>query len=172
MHGYSLDKARAVMARAGLDPDLAGPLAQWAQDTAAAHDGKGAPGSRRGVVVAVDGTIVARTRCTGKASTWYTIDCPAASTEVNRPLSLTYIARAVEQDVIHIRGWEVCTGQAEHKRGRGRPRTTDTRITVGLTADLLGDLDAEATARDVDRSEVIRQRLDRLRWDRQSGAAS
>ncbi len=58
------------------------------------------------------------------------------------------------------------------KRGRGRPRTTDTRITVGLTASQIADLDAEAAARDVDRSEVIRQRLDRLRWDRQAGAAS
>ena len=48
----------------------------------------------------------------------------------------------------------------------GRPRVIERRVTVGLPADLLADLNAEAADRGLDRSEVIRERLARLAWTR------
>jgi len=54
---YFVDNARAVITRAGGDPDAAGELAAWAQ-AAHARDGSG---RERGVIVAKNGRIVAET---------------------------------------------------------------------------------------------------------------
>jgi len=49
----------------------------------------------------------------------------------------------------------------QRKHPGGRPREVDSRIVVGLPADLLADLDAEAATRGMPRSKVIRERLAR-----------
>lgn len=45
------------------------------------------------------------------------------------------------------------------KRGRGRPRTTDVRVSLGLDAATLTALEASAEARGLPREAEIRRRL-------------
>ncbi len=45
------------------------------------------------------------------------------------------------------------------KRGRGRPAFVGTRVVVGLSADLLADIDREAAERGTTRAAEIRRRL-------------
>lgn len=53
VHPYFMEKAEAVMRRAGGDPAVAGPLAAWAQQA------KGQDQTTGGVIVGRDGTILA-----------------------------------------------------------------------------------------------------------------
>lgn len=54
-HPYFVAKAREIFARAGGDPEKSSALAAWAEDARARMD------SKHGVLVAEDGTLVART---------------------------------------------------------------------------------------------------------------
>lgn len=59
VHGYFVDKARAVFAKAGGDPDNAGPLAEWAQRVRPGND------HWLRVIVAETGEILAEARHSG-----------------------------------------------------------------------------------------------------------
>lgn len=108
IHPYFTGKARHKMRVLGLDPDDAGPLAEWAQR---AHDER-AEGT--GVVITRDGTIVAATHLVrGRVSGWY------VTTDDRRRLGLSHeiidmalagIKRATGQDCAMVSYWDVCTG--------------------------------------------------------------
>src|SRR5690625_4427720 len=102
-HGYFTDKARATLAEAGGDPDLTADLAAWAEK---AHDRDDV----HGVIVALDGTIVAET---------VHIDHVYVRNSDAQRLGLTYrelgmalgeIKRVIGRDVIHLKRWELTRG--------------------------------------------------------------
>jgi hypothetical protein len=110
-HEYFVAKARAVFAEAGGNPDLSGQLAAWAE---AAHGGD----SRRGVIVAETGEILAETKHTpstpsspGAAyitSVTHEVDSFARNGEVGIRLGVFKRNHGVE--VIHVKYWQVCQG--------------------------------------------------------------
>lgn len=59
VHGYFVDKARAVFAAAGGDPDKSGPLAEWAERVRPGND------HWLRVIVAETGEILAEARHSG-----------------------------------------------------------------------------------------------------------
>jgi len=102
-HPYFTDKARATFAESGGDPDLTADLAAWAE---AAHGRDDV----HGVIVALDGTIVAET---------VHIDHTYIHGPDAQRLGLTYrelgmalgeIKRVIGQDVIHLKRWELTRG--------------------------------------------------------------
>jgi hypothetical protein len=120
--GYFVDKARDVFAGAGGNPDLSGPLAEWASKAREAGD------PRVGVIVAEDGTIIARTRHTpGNGSTTcggtyvYRKDTARGEGGIGEILdrAMARLAHEHDQPMIHVRYWEVCQGAGKFA-GRGR----------------------------------------------------
>ncbi len=115
IHGYFVDKARAVFTRAEGDPDLSGPLAEWAQAAKAEGD------SRRGVIVASTGEILAETRhvpstISSPGATYATTGGPdVQDREVG--LAMAALRRRTGHDVIHVKYSEVCQGAGR----TGRP---------------------------------------------------
>ena len=116
VHGYFVDKARAVFTRAGGNPDLSGTLAEWAQ---VAH---GIGNSRRGVIVAEDGTLLAETAHTpatasSPGATYVTrvlVDIPrlderwVANSAID--LAIGTLQRVTGQGVCHVKYGDVCQG--------------------------------------------------------------
>ena len=114
IHGYFVDKARRAFATAGGDPDLSGPLAEWAQDARAAGDGS------VGVLVGEDGTILADTRhvsTRGIGASYVTaVRNPAHAgfrqgvLEFEIGLAAGALRRLTGAGVVHIRYSQVCQG--------------------------------------------------------------
>lgn len=124
-HPYFVAKAREVFARAGGDPEKSSALAAWAEDARARMD------SKHGVLVAEDGTLVART--VWVYSPVRTSYCVAEllvdlGHDVRRDVGLTtgrrngytvdgalgILRRAMGQPIIEVRYWEACTGAGAH----------------------------------------------------------
>lgn len=108
---YFIAKAREYMHKAGGDPDLAGPLADWARAARAIND------TNRGVIVAEDGTIVAQTRRMGY---------PAAASYVTQEdaqryglhaeevgLAMGELRRITGQRLVHVTMSDVCCGASK-----------------------------------------------------------
>lgn len=124
MTEYFVGKARAVLERAGGDPDVAGPLAAWAQSAHAYGD------PQVGVVVARDGVVVASTRHTPAGPTspgaTYVRDVvyDGDTDQIGRELglALTVLARRrPDAPLIYVRYSEVCQGPDEEREAaRGR----------------------------------------------------
>jgi hypothetical protein len=111
VHPYFVDKARAVFRRAEGDPDRAGALAAWAQAAQAE------PNSRRRVLVAEDGTLVAEARhVPGRVGAAYITsvadqrDADLVKLEVG--LAAAQLGRRYGQSVIVVTYSDVCSGQA------------------------------------------------------------
>lgn len=114
---YYLAKARDMLRRAGGDPDVAGPLAEWAERH---RDDE----TVQGVVVAEDGTLVAETirarEGNGRPGATY-----IAGADIERyhlthhvlDMALPDLRRAAGQQVIHVTRSEVCRGAARHIDG-------------------------------------------------------
>lgn len=112
-HPYFVEQARARMHRAGGDPGHSAALAEWAEAAHAEND------SRRGVVVAEDGELIAETirvvdERTGASATYVVTEdaerWQLRPTEVG--LALGALRRATGKRLIHVRMSEVCTGSA------------------------------------------------------------
>lgn len=109
---YFTAKAREFMHKAGGDPDLAGPLAEWAQEARRINN------TGRGVLVAEDGTIVAQTHLTeGFVRAWY------VSAEDSRRYGLSReevglarhdLGAIVGQRLVHATMSDVCLGAGKH----------------------------------------------------------
>lgn len=109
MHAtYHLAKAREVMRRAGGNPDLAGPLAEWAKKIAAAGD------NRAGAIVAEDGTILAESRrARGDVGAYYvTADHIGAGKYVGSEEGLAHasLQRDTGMQAIQVSYNDVCRG--------------------------------------------------------------
>lgn len=104
-----LDVARAVIARAGGDPDTAGPLAEWAERTQPEAD------TRTGVIIGRDGTILAETTRQGRggAVTAFYVTTDHVGIDglgierLEVGLAMGQLRRVTGQDVLHVRGWDL-----------------------------------------------------------------
>ena len=110
-HPYFIAKARDAFTRAGGDPDMSGPLAEWAQTARVAGD------SRVGVGVAQDGQIIARTRHTPGTGTTcggtYVYDCPPVTSGkfgLILDMAMGHLSREHGQPMIHVKYSDVCQG--------------------------------------------------------------
>lgn len=111
-HPYFVAKAHAAFKRAGGDPNLSGPLAEWAEEAHEIGD------TTRGVLVAQDGRIVAHTihRGTDPGVTYVLRDEASPWPEqmdMELGLATSRFRRALGQGVIHVRFYEVCTGPGD-----------------------------------------------------------
>jgi hypothetical protein len=117
-HGYFTDKARAVFAGSGGNPDNAGALAIWAEGARARND------SRVGVVVAESGKILAQTRhvpstASTPGATYITSVTSADYMEalnLEVGLAMGSLHRISGQQVIHVKYSEVAVGAGQHAR--------------------------------------------------------
>lgn len=101
---HFLGRAETVLARAGGNPALAGALADWAR----AADG-GNP--RRGVVVTIEGAVIAETVFVNGSA--YRVMSSAVLADVqNRELDtvLPRLGKATGRKVLHVTYAEVCQG--------------------------------------------------------------
>lgn len=109
-HEYFIWKARTVLSAADGDPEVAGPLADWAEAAKAVGD------RRVGVIVAEDGRLLAETRFSGGPVGAHYVRSTVVE-EVRRyvvklevGLALGQIGKAAGMQVIHVRYSEVCEG--------------------------------------------------------------
>ena len=109
IHPYILGKARYALHSYGLNPDDAGPLAEWAQR---AFDEKA---ERTGVIITRDGQIVAHTHLvTGHVSAWYVTreDAKRLGLSVEEVGHAVHaLKRILGQDCGMISYYEVCHGR-------------------------------------------------------------
>lgn len=115
MSDYADDKARAVLARAGGDPEHAGPLAQWARERLGSDD------MTARVLVAEDGTLVGDARYVpsrdGVGAAYVTsVTDPAhaevVGLEVGRAVGR--LRRLTGKGVIVVSYSDVCRGSGAH----------------------------------------------------------
>ena len=155
IHGYFVDKARTVFAKAGGHPDRSDALAAWAQDAKAIGD------SRRGVIVAETGEILAETRYTPSTASspgaTYVTTGDVKGREVG--LAMGALQRMTGHLVIHVKYGEVCQGAGR----TGRPRKHDeplvdlrVRLPESLHAELVAA--AEAAGRSLNDEIIARTR--------------
>lgn len=122
---YFIAKAREVFHRAGGNPENSAALAAWAEGARARED------SKHGVLVAEDGTIVARTVWAQHdgAATYFIEDLLVdLGDAVRRQVGLTPtrssgyrvndvipgLRRVLGLAIIEVRYWDVCTGAGAH----------------------------------------------------------
>lgn len=108
VHPYFEAKARKVIQDAGGDPAVAGALAVWADRVRASGD------DRRGVIVAEDGEIIAETERRENATYVTEADRQRLALINGNELGLARaeLRRRLGKNLIHVRAWEVCTGQS------------------------------------------------------------
>lgn len=128
--GYHLDRARAVITRAGGDPDIAGPLARWAASIQGTQD------MAAGVILGQDGTILAHTRRGGRpvAAAYVTEVTDPANADLVRleaGLAAAALARTTGQGTIQVTYSDVCTGPGLPRMPGHELRRI--RETLGLT---------------------------------------
>lgn len=119
VHPYFVDKARQAFAKAHGNPDMSGPLAEWAQ-----HARTVGTDTTVGVIVGEDGVILADTRhitSGGSGATYVTgvrnpehtgWDVGVENFELG--LAMPILRRLTGHGVIHVRYSQVC-------QGAGRP---------------------------------------------------
>jgi hypothetical protein len=133
-HTYFTDQARARIARAGGDPDTAGPLAVWAEEAKRIGD------PRRGVIVAEDGELVAETYHHGgghRVGASYVVKADAKRWGLDveeTGLATAALERIAGRRMLHVTMAEVC-------RGAGSSVPT---VQGGRPAPLQGVVDAAA----------------------------
>ena len=111
IHPYFLSKARDVCIQASGDPANAAALAAWAQEARDVND------SRRGVIVAEDGSLIAETYFYpgGPDTPGATYLTPADTKRYELfgnelGIALGALSRITGQHLIHVRMSEVCSG--------------------------------------------------------------
>ncbi|WP_336633620.1 MULTISPECIES: hypothetical protein [unclassified Microbacterium] len=151
-HPYFVDKAREAFAAAGGDPDAAGPLAAWAE---------AARGDRTlaGVIVALDGTIIAETtRSRGSAaSATYVRDAKALGllgSELG--IALGQLTRSVGQPVVHITTATLTQG---HSTPPPRALSDMTAAEVRAILEMTGHGDDTDAMRALSKSRSMIQKL-------------
>jgi hypothetical protein len=115
-HPYFVDKAKALFTARSGDPDNAGALAAWAERVRPSND------SRLGVLVALDGTLIAETRHIPSApstpgAAYVRVALGDVYGElVDREVGLAtgQASTITGQPVIHVKFSEVCTGHGNH----------------------------------------------------------
>jgi hypothetical protein len=145
-HGYFTDKARAVIGRAGGDPDTAGALAEWAEEAKRIGD------PRRGVIVAEDGSLVAATRYyrehSDRAGASYVEKADARRWGLHveeTGMAIGELHRITGKQLIHVTMPEMCRGA-----GRSVPQ-----VDGGVPDPLQSVVDAAAEVEDAPRRLLV-----------------
>lgn len=112
IHPYYTARAELVLRQAGGDPALAGPLAAWAQDAHRVGD------TRRGVIVAETGAILAETRyvpsTVGSGGATYVTSGALEFYELG--MAIGKIERQHGARCIHVTFSQVCLGAGSSAR--------------------------------------------------------